>query len=492
MAKKSIEVLFQKEEYDKAITTIKQMLKEDTDNGELIYYLFLAENKDYANIDLNNIVNEVNFNRALDLSNRRLRNEFEAEYNFYRDSDPVFRKMFCYARRENKNKVLELFGKTDYEVKLPNNLDEYFDNMDYVVTSRITKTSLELNLLIVNLLFILTKEKRLIDIIKEIKKILIEIEPRYEEFKIFIDKNKLYDFIFNPQAYEEIELIEIKEEKAKDNIDVNPDIIDAKSYYFNNEYIKAYELFKKHSSNIEAKFFLGMCYIYGLGVEKNLNYGVGYILDSARCDYTVAQNELGRLIEEEIIADQPENAFGWYKKAALSGNIDAIYNLGNCYERGYGTAINIDDALKWYYKGNSLKSKKCTLKLAEYFDKKGDYNKALIFYLNYDKDPDVAYKLSCYYYNGIGVGRNDAKGKRYLEYAASKGQEKAIEKLKVMEKAKLLGFNKENNAISKNEVKDEQQDGNKSKTIVAKDFILIGIIVYFAIILIILITSFLR
>ncbi len=216
MAKKSIEVLFQKEEYDKAIITIKQMLKEDTDNGELIYYLFLAENKDYANIDLNNIVNEVNFNRALDLSNRRLRNEFEAEYNFFRDSDPSFRKMFCYARRENKDKVLELFEKTNGPVTLPNDLDMYLDNMDYVVTSRVTKKTLELNLLVVNLLFILTREKRLVSILAEIRNILVEIDSRYKEFKGFSNKVKLADFIFNPDKDDEIELVEVKKEPQKE------------------------------------------------------------------------------------------------------------------------------------------------------------------------------------------------------------------------------------------------------------------------------------
>ncbi len=229
MAKEDILKLFKTEEYGKAIIAIKTELRKDPDDGELIYLLFLAKNGDYSNIDLNNIVNEVDFNKALEISNRRLRNEFEAEYNFYRDSDPVFRKMFCYASRGNKNKVLELYEKVN-TATMPTNLTEYIGNMDYVVTSKIAKDALELNLLTTNLLYICTKEEKIIPVLKQLASVMKVIDKRYIEYIPFKSKKGLKEYIFNntskeedveliemPNEEEDIELVEIIDEEEIDN-----------------------------------------------------------------------------------------------------------------------------------------------------------------------------------------------------------------------------------------------------------------------------------
>ena len=480
MAKKSIEVLFQKEEYDKAITTIKQMLKEDTDNGELIYYLFLAENKDYANINLNNIVNEVNFNRALDLSNRRLRNEFEAEYNFFRDSDPSFRKMFCYARRENKDKVLELFERTNGPVTLPNDLDAYLDNMDYIVTSRVTKKTLELNLLVVNLLFILTREKRLVSIMDEIRNILVEIDSRYKEFKGINDKVELADFIFNPKSEDDkIELVEVKEEPKKEEPNDN-EIVDAISAFNNNRYTDAYIVFKKHLDDFESKYYYGLCNLKGLGTTKNESLGIEKITEVAEEGLPLAQNKMGELIERGIVKGEKEDAFLWYNTAAQNGNLDAIYNTGRCYETGFGCKGNISKAFEWYEKGAFLNSESCILKMATYYEKNGDYPHAVLFYLKIDKIPDAAYRLAYFYYNGVCVTRDKVKGRKYLEYAALRGHHDAMKQLGKVEPVEIKEAPKKKKSKSKlmryfsnDETDDEIELYNKKMNPITKVFIVI-------------------
>ncbi len=44
------------------------------------------------------------------------------------------------------------------------------------------------------------------------------------------------------------------------------------------------------------------------------------------------------------------NAFLWYKKAAEAGDRESMYIVGNCFEEGEGTLVNISEALKWYKK----------------------------------------------------------------------------------------------------------------------------------------------
>ena len=223
MTRKDVEELFKNEEYDKATIMLKKELKDDPENGELLYYLFLAENRDYSNIDLNNIVNEVNFNRALEYSNRRLKNEFEAEYNFYRDCDPEFRRMFCYASRENKEQVLKLYEKVK-TAKLPSNLTEYIDNMDYVVTSKITKEALELNILTTNLLYICTKEEKIKPVLKQLVSIMSQIDKRYVEYILFENKRGLKKYVIDKSPDsddDDIELIEIPKEEEKQKEEIN-------------------------------------------------------------------------------------------------------------------------------------------------------------------------------------------------------------------------------------------------------------------------------
>ena len=50
---------------------------------------------------------------------------------------------------------------------------------------------------------------------------------------------------------------------------------------------------------------------------------------------------------------EPENksaAVKWYEKAAEQGIANAQYNLGYCYEKGYGVTKDKEQAMQWYKK----------------------------------------------------------------------------------------------------------------------------------------------
>jgi len=56
----------------------------------------------------------------------------------------------------------------------------------------------------------------------------------------------------------------------------------------------------------------------------------------------------------------------WYKAAAEQGYAAAQYNLGYCYEKGFGVTTKLNEVMKWYRlaadNGND-KAKKALTKL---------------------------------------------------------------------------------------------------------------------------------
>ena len=49
-------------------------------------------------------------------------------------------------------------------------------------------------------------------------------------------------------------------------------------------------------------------------------------------------------------------AIEWYTKAAQLGDDDAMYNLGEIYEKGNGVSRNIGKAKEWYKKAAALEN----------------------------------------------------------------------------------------------------------------------------------------
>ncbi len=105
--------LFHEQKYDEAKTKLKNKLKDDSNNAELLYKLFLAENNDYANMVDNDIKSEVSFNQAIQYAKPKNKKIYEFEYNFYRGLNNTYRKLFCYALRENVKELIDVAKNND-------------------------------------------------------------------------------------------------------------------------------------------------------------------------------------------------------------------------------------------------------------------------------------------------------------------------------------------------------------------------------------------
>lgn len=97
-----------------------------------------------------------------------------------------------------------------------------------------------------------------------------------------------------------------------------------------------------------------------------------------------------------------DQAFAWFTRAANGGCPQAMYHLGMCSAKGYGTPVNPQLAAEWYRKSAER------------------------------DDEDAMYELAKRYEEGLGVPADMNSAKRWYREAASRGQEQAAERLKTL------------------------------------------------------------
>ena len=93
---------------------------------------------------------------------------------------------------------------------------------------------------------------------------------------------------------------------------------------------------------------LAYAYLKGEGVEKNISKALYWCENAIKQDYEPANYTMGLiygLAQKDYV-----NAAKYYRKAAESGNSDAMVNLGTLYERGYGVPMDYEKAYALYFK----------------------------------------------------------------------------------------------------------------------------------------------
>jgi tetratricopeptide (TPR) repeat protein len=114
----------------------------------------------------------------------------------------------------------------------------------------------------------------------------------------------------------------------------------------------------------EAQCYLGFCFMYGQGVDKDEAKSLTWFLKAAAQGNVGAEYclggayYLGRGVLQDFSA-----AVKWWRKAGEHGNADAQFNLAGCFEKGEGVMQNFVEAYKWAKRaaaqGNEVAQKKC-------------------------------------------------------------------------------------------------------------------------------------
>lgn len=97
-------------------------------------------------------------------------------------------------------------------------------------------------------------------------------------------------------------------------------------------------------------------------------------------------------------------AFHWFTRAAGLGCPQAMYHLGMCNARGYGTPVDLPQSLVWYERSAR------------------------------NGDEDAMYEAGQCYENGIGTDADAGKAREWYQRAANLGQADARARLEALGK----------------------------------------------------------
>ena len=193
-----IKELFKTGDYSTAIVVIKKALGEQPMNSQLHYYLFLAENQDFINMDFDNILHYEHYQLAYNLADDKLKLEYKRVICFFKALSKGFRKLFGYAYRERSNLfvyALKNFNLEEEYLRLDElEEDEFNEYLKKVIELRNTKEDILMNLLSINLLYLSTKNEKLKTIHKELLDKALDFGFSYEGFEFFNDEALIKEY----------------------------------------------------------------------------------------------------------------------------------------------------------------------------------------------------------------------------------------------------------------------------------------------------------
>lgn len=138
---------------------------------------------------------------------------------------------------------------------------------------------------------------------------------------------------------------------------------------------KAFSLYYEAASkgNRCAIRDVGRCYLFGVGVEKNIKKAIEYFDKSIEISSVLNIDEwyisLGELLDE---CQEYSLGLVYYQKAAELGNVEGLRNLAINYENGYGVDICVDIAMDYYKQASDLGDLTSTVNLGLFYYHKED------------------------------------------------------------------------------------------------------------------------
>lgn len=108
--------------------------------------------------------------------------------------------------------------------------------------------------------------------------------------------------------------------------------------------------FPYSDAHIQCK--LGLAYYNGVGVEKNIEKCIPFLLNAMEMGDAEATNKIGYLYQTgKGIPKDEAKAIQCYKQAGDQGFVRGYANLGYCLHHGIGTPIDYVQAVSYYLKG---------------------------------------------------------------------------------------------------------------------------------------------
>ena len=124
-------------------------------------------------------------------------------------------------------------------------------------------------------------------------------------------------------------------------------------------YLKAAKM-----GNAEGMFFAGSGYLYGEGVEKNLDEAFRWFKEADESGHEGAKNYIGLVYSQKGDA---ETAFKYFLEAAKAGDLIAMVNAADSYRCGDGVKENPRKAVEWFKKAVEQNDPMAMLRLGDMY-----------------------------------------------------------------------------------------------------------------------------
>lgn len=110
-----------------------------------------------------------------------------------------------------------------------------------------------------------------------------------------------------------------------------------------------------NQSNSQAQFLLGMMHYHGQGFPEDEKLAVYWFRKAALEGHTNAMFELGNAFllgreASKLVPSPDREAALWYFQAASAGHVEAQYHLGLLFLAGKGVLESRKEALNWFMK----------------------------------------------------------------------------------------------------------------------------------------------
>ena len=167
-----------------------------------------------------------------------------------------------------------------------------------------------------------------------------------------------------------------------------------------------------------------------LAVSAAAVFLIALILLSIPFFNNVQENKNLKIADSYYDSEDYDNAVIWYRKAAESGNAEAQYKLGFCYERGYSVEHDYSKAVKWYLKAAENENAEAQYSLGWYFENGivgQDEYEAVKWYQKAAENghADAQYDLGRCFENGTGVNQDAFTAVEWYQKAAGNGNAQA-------------------------------------------------------------------
>ncbi len=138
--------------------------------------------------------------------------------------------------------------------------------------------------------------------------------------------------------------------------------------------------------NVAALYYLGRMHQNGWGVPRNIPQAVSYFRAADESFYLPAATQLGKILldNKDGVQTNPKQAIDLLKKAALAGDTEAVFELGNAAVSGLGGEQNFNHAYGFYLIAALKGDKKAQFQLGQLyltgFGIPQNYQRALLWF----------------------------------------------------------------------------------------------------------------